>query len=58
MHFSHHAEQSNSCFSLCLVDFGGATYNNERRPYGFWFPPERRSEEEIRRHRLRRFERR
>ncbi|KAM9009290.1 rhomboid-related protein 4 isoform 2-T4 [Ara ararauna] len=39
-------------------DFGGATYNNERRPYGFWFPPNQHSEEEIRRQRLRRFERR
>ncbi|NXE72369.1 RHBL4 protein, partial [Cochlearius cochlearius] len=44
--------------SLNERDFGGATYNNERRPYGFWFPPEQHSEEEIRRHRLRRFERR
>ncbi|XP_031452217.1 rhomboid-related protein 4 isoform X2 [Phasianus colchicus] len=35
--------------------FGGETYNNERRPYGFWFPPEHRSEEEMRRQRLRRF---
>ncbi|NWS93639.1 RHBL4 protein, partial [Mionectes macconnelli] len=43
--------------SLNERDFGGATYNNERRPYGFWFPPEH-SEEEIRRQRLRRFERR
>ncbi|KAM9274967.1 rhomboid-related protein 4 isoform 3-T4 [Cariama cristata] len=38
-------------------DFGGAMYNNERRPYGFWLPPEQHSEEEIRRQRLRRFER-
>ncbi|KAM6356505.1 LOW QUALITY PROTEIN: rhomboid-related protein 4 [Alca torda] len=44
--------------SLNERDFGGATHNNERRPYGFWFPPERHSEEEIRRQRLRRFERR
>ncbi|XP_010116818.1 PREDICTED: LOW QUALITY PROTEIN: rhomboid-related protein 4 [Chlamydotis macqueenii] len=44
--------------SLNERDFGGATYNNERRPYGFWLPPERHSEEEIRRQRLRRFERR
>ncbi|KAM7106824.1 rhomboid-related protein 4 isoform 3-T10 [Ciconia maguari] len=38
-------------------DFDGATYNNERRPYGFWFPPEQHSEEEIRRQSLHRFER-
>ncbi|XP_009976690.1 PREDICTED: rhomboid-related protein 4, partial [Tauraco erythrolophus] len=44
--------------SLNERDFGGATYNNERRPYGFWFPPEQHAEEEIRRQRLRRFERR
>ncbi|KAM9009288.1 rhomboid-related protein 4 isoform 1-T5 [Ara ararauna] len=44
--------------SLTERDFGGATYNNERRPYGFWFPPNQHSEEEIRRQRLRRFERR
>ncbi|NXG11302.1 RHBL4 protein, partial [Sakesphorus luctuosus] len=43
--------------SLNERDFGGATSNSERRPYGFWFPPER-SEEEMRRQRLRRFERR
>ncbi|XP_053930582.1 rhomboid-related protein 4 isoform X1 [Cuculus canorus] len=43
--------------SLNERGFGGATYNSERRPYGFWFPPEQRSEE-MRRHRLRRFERR
>lgn len=41
--------------SLNERDFGGATYNNERRPYGFWFPPEQHSEEEMRRQRLRRF---
>ncbi|KAI6063354.1 Rhomboid-related protein 4 isoform X1 [Aix galericulata] len=44
--------------SLNERDFGGATYNNERRPYGFWFPPEQNSEEEVRRQRLRRFDRR
>ncbi|XP_025965521.1 rhomboid-related protein 4 isoform X2 [Dromaius novaehollandiae] len=38
--------------------FGGATHNNVRRPYGFWLPPEQLSEEEMRRQRLRRFERR
>ncbi|XP_072200535.1 rhomboid-related protein 4 [Excalfactoria chinensis] len=41
--------------SLNERDFGGAAYNNERRPYGFWFPPEQHSEEEMRRQRLRRF---
>ncbi|XP_075617149.1 rhomboid-related protein 4 [Balearica regulorum gibbericeps] len=42
--------------SLNERDFGGATYNSERRPYGFWFPPEQHSEEERRRQRLRWFE--
>ncbi|XP_009874052.1 PREDICTED: rhomboid-related protein 4 [Apaloderma vittatum] len=41
--------------SLSERDSGGAAYN-ERRPYGFWFPPEQHSEEEMRRQRLRRFE--
>uniref|UniRef100_A0A8C4P396 Rhomboid domain containing 1 n=1 Tax=Dromaius novaehollandiae TaxID=8790 RepID=A0A8C4P396_DRONO len=44
--------------SLNERDFGGATHNNVRRPYGFWLPPEQLSEEEMRRQRLRRFERR
>lgn len=43
--------------SLNERDFGGGTHNNERRPYGFWLPPEH-SEEEVRRQRLRRFDRR
>ncbi|XP_060623838.1 rhomboid-related protein 4 [Anolis sagrei] len=32
-------------------------YHNERRPYGFWLPPEEPSHEELRRRRLERFER-
>ncbi|NXL95645.1 RHBL4 protein, partial [Alectura lathami] len=44
--------------SLSERDFDGATaYHHERRPYGFWFPPEQHSEEEMRRQRLRRFRR-
>ncbi|XP_054241661.1 rhomboid-related protein 4 [Indicator indicator] len=44
--------------SLHDRDSAGATHSNDRRPYGFWFPPEQQSEQEIRRLRLRRFERR
>ncbi|XP_042315547.1 rhomboid-related protein 4 isoform X1 [Sceloporus undulatus] len=42
-----------------LNDRGSGTrhYNGERRPYGFWFPPEQPSSEELRRRRLNRFER-
>lgn len=58
VHFSHDTEQNNSCVSWCLLDSGGTTHHAERRPYGFWFPPEQHSEEEMRRQRLRRFERR
>lgn len=56
VHFSPITDQNNSCFSLCLVDFGGGTHNYGQRPYGFWFPPEN-SEEDMRRRRLRRFDR-
>ncbi|XP_064008873.1 rhomboid-related protein 4 isoform X2 [Pogoniulus pusillus] len=38
--------------SLHERDSGGATHSDERRPYGFWFPPEQHSEEEMRRQRL------
>lgn len=42
--------------SLNERDFGGGTHNYGQRPYGFWFPPEN-SEEDMRRQRLRRFDR-
>ncbi|KAM7160092.1 rhomboid-related protein 4 isoform 2-T2 [Macrochelys suwanniensis] len=38
-------------------DFSAGSHSNERRPYGFWFPSEQLSEEEMRRQRLNRFER-
>nr|XP_048720327.1 rhomboid-related protein 4 isoform X3 [Caretta caretta] len=37
--------------------FSAGSHSNERRPYGFWFPSEQLSEEEVRRQRLNRFER-
>uniref|UniRef100_K7G0W9 Rhomboid domain containing 1 n=1 Tax=Pelodiscus sinensis TaxID=13735 RepID=K7G0W9_PELSI len=37
--------------------FSAGTHSSERRPYGFWFPSEQLSEEEMRRQRLNRFER-
>nr|XP_056705998.1 rhomboid-related protein 4 [Euleptes europaea] len=36
---------------------GSRNYNNERRPNDFWFPPGELSAEELRRHRLTRYER-
>ncbi|XP_065267072.1 rhomboid-related protein 4 [Emys orbicularis] len=37
--------------------FSAGSHSNERRPYGFWFPSEQLSEEEVRRQRINRFER-
>ncbi|XP_074860595.1 rhomboid-related protein 4 [Carettochelys insculpta] len=36
--------------------FSAGSHSNERRPYGFWFPSEQLSEEEMRRQRLHRYE--
>ncbi|XP_019388594.1 PREDICTED: rhomboid-related protein 4 [Crocodylus porosus] len=44
--------------SLNDRDFSAGRYHHERQPYGFWFPSEQLSEEEMRRQRLNRFERR
>ncbi|XP_053169203.1 rhomboid-related protein 4 isoform X2 [Hemicordylus capensis] len=52
-------EQFERAVRNSLNDSGGSTrhYSNERRPYGFWLPPEELSAEELRRQRLNRFER-
>ncbi|XP_060098680.1 rhomboid-related protein 4 [Heteronotia binoei] len=52
-------EQFERAMRNSLNDRGHSSrnYNNERRPYGFWFPPRELSAEELRRHRLNRYER-
>nr|XP_020648263.1 rhomboid-related protein 4 isoform X2 [Pogona vitticeps] len=52
-------EQFERAVRNSLNERGGNTrhYSNERRPYGFWLPPEEPSAEELRRHRLNRFDR-
>ncbi|XP_077786047.1 rhomboid-related protein 4 isoform X1 [Podarcis muralis] len=50
-------EQVERALRNSLNDRGARHYGNERRPYGFWLPPEEPSVEELRRQRLNRFER-
>ncbi|XP_062988276.1 rhomboid-related protein 4 [Elgaria multicarinata webbii] len=52
-------EQFERAMRNSLNDRDGRTryHNNERRPYGFWLPPEESSAEELRSRRLNRFER-
>lgn len=53
-------EQFQRALRNSLNDRDGSTthsYSNARRPYGFWFPPDELSAEELRRQRLNRFER-